>query len=66
MEIGLLMLSEPGRAQEIARRAEAAGFSHLAIGDTQNIGPEAWGQLLLAAGASSRGATRTRCASARS
>ncbi len=54
MEIGLLMLSEPGRAQEIARRAEAAGFCHLAFGDTQNIGPEAWGQLLLAAGASSR------------
>ena len=54
MEIGLLMLSEPGRAQEIARRAEAAGFAHLAFGDTQNIGPEAWGQLLLAAGASSR------------
>ena len=54
MEVGLLMLSEPGRAQEIARRAEAAGFEHLAFGDTQNIGPEAWGQLLLAAGASSR------------
>lgn len=54
MEVGLLMLSEPGRAQEIARRTEAAGFAHLAFGDTQNIGPEAWGQLLLAAGACSR------------
>ena len=54
MDVGLLMLSEPGRAQEIARRAETAGFEHLAFGDTQNIGPDAWGQLLLAAGASAR------------
>jgi 5,10-methylenetetrahydromethanopterin reductase len=54
MDVGLLMLGEPGRAREIARRAEAVGFSHLAFGDTQNLGPEAWCQLLLAAGASSR------------
>jgi 5,10-methylenetetrahydromethanopterin reductase len=48
------MLAEPGRARAIAQRAEAAGFAHLAFGDTQNLGPEAWGQLLLAASASSR------------
>jgi 5,10-methylenetetrahydromethanopterin reductase len=54
VEVGLLMLSEAGRAREIARRAEAAGFAHLAFGDTQNLGPEAWGQLMLAAGASTR------------
>jgi 5,10-methylenetetrahydromethanopterin reductase len=52
MEVGLLMLATPGRAREIARRSEAAGFSHLAFGDTQNIGPEVWGQLMLAAAAS--------------
>ena len=54
MEIGLLMLATPGTAREIAERTEAAGFSHLAFGDTQNIGPEAWGQLMLAASASER------------
>lgn len=52
MEIGLLMLGTPGRAREIARRAEAAGFAHLGLGDTQNLGPEVWGQLMLCAGAS--------------
>ncbi|HZO09273.1 MAG TPA: LLM class flavin-dependent oxidoreductase, partial [Myxococcota bacterium] len=54
MDVGLLMLGLPGRARETVRRAEAAGFAHLAFGDTQNLGPEAWGQLLLAASASSR------------
>ena len=54
MEIGLLMLATPGTAREIALRAEAAGFAHLAFGDTQNIGPEAWGQLLLAASVSTQ------------
>lgn len=54
MEVGLLMLGYPGKAREIARRAEAAGFSHLAFGDTQNLGPETWGQLMLAAGATDR------------
>jgi hypothetical protein len=39
MDVGLLMLEEPGRAREIVRRAEAAGFAHLAFGDTQNLGP---------------------------
>jgi 5,10-methylenetetrahydromethanopterin reductase len=53
MQIGLLMLAGPGTAREVAERTEAAGFAHLAFGDTQNIGPEAWGQLLLAASASS-------------
>jgi len=52
MQIGLLMLANPGTAREIAERTEAAGFAHLAFGDTQNIGPEVWGQLMLAAGAS--------------
>jgi len=54
MDIGLLMLGYPGRAREIARRTEAAGFSHLALGDTQNLGPETWGQLMLVAAESER------------
>jgi 5,10-methylenetetrahydromethanopterin reductase len=53
MDVGLLMLATPGRAREIARRTEAAGFDHLGLGDTQNLGPEVWGQLMLCAGASS-------------
>jgi len=53
MDVGLLMLGYPGKAREIARRTEAAGFSHLALGDTQNLGPETWSQLMLAAGTSS-------------
>lgn len=48
------MLGYPGRAREIARRAEAAGYAHLALGDTQNLGPETWSQLMLAATASTR------------
>ncbi len=54
MDIGLLMLAFPGKAREIARRTEAAGFTHLALGDTQNLGPETWSQLMLVAGASER------------
>jgi len=54
MDVGLLMLGYPGKAREIARRTEAAGFSHLALGDTQNLGPETWSQLMLAATASER------------
>ncbi|MEZ4334306.1 MAG: LLM class flavin-dependent oxidoreductase [Myxococcota bacterium] len=54
MDIGLLMLGYPGRAREIARRTEDAGFSHLALGDTQNLGPETWGQLMLVAAESER------------
>jgi 5,10-methylenetetrahydromethanopterin reductase len=53
MDVGLLMLATPGRAREIAQRTEAAGFDHLGLGDTQNLGPEVWGQLMLCAGASS-------------
>lgn len=52
MDVGLLMLAFPGKAREIARRTEAAGFTHLALGDTQNLGPETWSQLMLVAGAS--------------
>ncbi|MBK7951534.1 MAG: LLM class flavin-dependent oxidoreductase [Deltaproteobacteria bacterium] len=54
MDVGLLMLGHPGKAREIARRTEAAGFSHLALGDTQNLGPETWSQLMLVAGACER------------
>lgn len=54
MDIGLLMLAYPGKAREIARRTEAAAFTHLALGDTQNLGPETWSQLMLVAGASER------------
>ena len=52
MDVGLLMLAFPGKAREIAQRTEAAGFTHLALGDTQNLGPETWSQLMLVAGAS--------------
>ena len=34
MQIGLLMLAGPGTAREVAERTEAAGFAHLAFGDT--------------------------------
>jgi len=54
MDVGLLMLGFPGKAREIARRTEAAGYTHLALGDTQNLGPETWSQLMLAATACER------------
>jgi 5,10-methylenetetrahydromethanopterin reductase len=52
MEIGVLLV--PVRSAEVARLAEELGFATALFPDSQNIAPEVWGQLMLAAKATSR------------
>jgi 5,10-methylenetetrahydromethanopterin reductase len=54
LNIGVLMVAVPGRFAATARMAEEMGFASLRIPDSQNLAPEAWGQLMVAAGATSR------------
>lgn len=54
MDIGVLVVAEPRRFANTARMAEELGFASLAIPDSQNLAPEAWGQLMIAAAATSR------------
>jgi 5,10-methylenetetrahydromethanopterin reductase len=54
MEIGVFAIAEPRRAAETARRIEALGLHTLLFPDSQNLAPEVWGQLMLAAAATSR------------
>lgn len=53
MEIGILLFPEPGKAGQTARGIEELGFHSLVFPDSQNLVPEVWGQLMLAAGATS-------------
>ena len=50
MDIGVLMIPEPGRAAQTAQMVEQLGFDHMRCPDSQNLVPEVWGQLMLAAG----------------
>jgi 5,10-methylenetetrahydromethanopterin reductase len=52
MEIGVLMV--PARTAQIARTIEDLGLDHIVLPDSQNLAPEVWGQLMLAAGATKR------------
>jgi len=54
MDVGVLMVAMPGRFAATARMVEELGFASLIIPDSQNLAPEAWGQLMVAAGATSR------------
>src|SRR5262245_12556782 len=49
MQLGLLMFPTPRGWAQLARLAEGMGFDSLVFADTQNITPEVWGQLMLAA-----------------
>lgn len=51
MDFGLLLAPWPGRTARLAQRAEAAGFSTLLLTDSQNLAPEVWSQLHVAAAA---------------
>jgi 5,10-methylenetetrahydromethanopterin reductase len=51
MEIGVLMAPVPRRAAFFARMAEELGFSTMLFPDSQNLAPEVWSQLCLAASA---------------
>jgi 5,10-methylenetetrahydromethanopterin reductase len=53
MEIGVTLAPLPGRAVRLARMAEGLGFATMLFPDSQNLAPEVWGQLMLAATATS-------------
>ena len=54
MDVGVLMVAMPGRFAQTARMVEELGFASLIIPDSQNLAPEVWGQLMLAAAATSK------------
>lgn len=49
MKLGVLLFPVPGSSAQLARTVEDLGFDSLVFADTQNIAPEVWGQLMLAA-----------------
>ena len=49
MDMGLLFFPHPTNTAEISRRIEALGFRSIVFADTQNLAPETWSQLILAA-----------------
>src|SRR2546428_10318096 len=54
MEIGVLAVPEPRRSARTARLLEELGFDTVLFPDSQNLAPEVWGQLMLAAQATTR------------
>jgi 5,10-methylenetetrahydromethanopterin reductase len=54
MEFGVLAVPWPRRSAETARLLEDLGFDTVLFPDSQNLAPEVWGQLMLAAQATSR------------
>jgi len=54
MEIGVLMVPVPRQTADTARRAEQLGFDTALFPDSQNLVPEVWGQLMLAAKSTER------------
>ncbi|MEZ5219379.1 MAG: LLM class flavin-dependent oxidoreductase [Ilumatobacteraceae bacterium] len=54
MDLGLLFFPHPTNTAVIAQRIEELGFRSLVFADTQNLAPETWSQLMLAATATTR------------
>ena len=54
MEIGVILFPPLGKTAETARMIEALGFASMLFPDSQNLAPEVWGQLMLAAAATSK------------
>jgi 5,10-methylenetetrahydromethanopterin reductase len=54
MEIGIATVAWFGQAEGLARRMEQQGFASLLFTDSQNLCPEVWSQLSLAARATDR------------
>jgi 5,10-methylenetetrahydromethanopterin reductase len=54
MEMGIATVAWFGQAEGLARRMEQLGFASLLFTDSQNLCPEVWSQLSLAARASER------------
>src|SRR5262252_3910758 len=49
MKLGVLLFPTVRGSAQLARMIEGMGFDSLVFADTQNITPEVWGQLMLAA-----------------
>jgi 5,10-methylenetetrahydromethanopterin reductase len=49
MKLGVLLFPQPRMSAPLARMVEGLGFDSLVFADTQNLTPEVWGQLMLAA-----------------
>jgi 5,10-methylenetetrahydromethanopterin reductase len=49
MQLGVLLFPQPRASAAMARMIEALGFDSLVFADTQNVTPEVWTQLALAA-----------------
>lgn len=54
MDLGLLFFPHPTQTADVARQIEALGFRSIVFADTQNLAPETWSQLILAATATHR------------
>jgi 5,10-methylenetetrahydromethanopterin reductase len=54
MEIGVIMPPLPRRSATVARMIEELGFAALLFPDSQNLAPEVWSHLNLAAGATTK------------
>jgi 5,10-methylenetetrahydromethanopterin reductase len=54
VDVGVLLPLEPRRAGRTAKLVEELGFASLIVPDSQNLVPEVWGQLMLAAAATTR------------
>lgn len=54
MEVGVTLVPYPRRSADNARLAEELGFDTVLFPDSQNLAPEVWGQLMLAARSTSR------------
>jgi alkanesulfonate monooxygenase SsuD/methylene tetrahydromethanopterin reductase-like flavin-dependent oxidoreductase (luciferase family) len=54
VRIGITVAPIPGRTAALVKMAEDLGFASVRIPDSQNLAPEVWGQLMLAAHATER------------
>ena len=54
MDVGVVMVPLPKRTASIAGIAEEMGFASLRFVDSQNLAPEVWGHLMVAANATTR------------
>ena len=54
MNIGITIAPIPRRTAMFARMVEDLGFASIRVPDSQNLAPEVWGQLMLAAQATTR------------
>ncbi len=54
MEIGVILFPPLGKTAQTARNIEELGFASMLFPDSQNLAPEVWGQLMLAAAVTSK------------